>query len=323
MVNNHSFDQEIKRVYDALLARYNPTSPDSLVSAIEAMLPDQDSGQIREYVARIDSGLEWGKKLAASPAFQNPRSAEQMLDDLTRNLSPQEKKGLYLILYESFRESDAVQFPSASAACHDYEVFPRYTAEELKKVVCAQLEYHAQDIAASLKDNLADPPLFSEAPPDARVLCAAYYVAGTTGDIPQCFAQIPELSAICCEVGQSASHRTPEENAALLHIIIAGIIAVMVVVSATTGFMPEVCAYLLTILEKSTFHSTVKLILSSLIKNSLTQLTSMLLGTLTFVSVRNKLDKAYAAISAPVEEPLPAAVQTADQSLPITPEIFA
>ncbi len=320
---NQAYNQAIRSVYDQLLQHIDPARPDTLLSAIEVLLPEQDSDQIRETVSRIDAGLAYGKSLAESGLLKDSPTVDSVLEKLTASMTPQEKKGLYLILYESFRESDALISGDAARAPHDYEIFPDRSAEDLKKIVLRQMEFHAQDILTSMEEAAKEDNAFADFRPDPRVLCAAYYVAGSTGDIPQCFSQIPEFSAICAELTQSTEGLTPEERAKLFHIIVAALVAIAVIIAVTTNIMPGVCTYLLSLIEKSAFHNTLKMILSSLVKNSLTQITGMLAGTFAFVTARKELDNAYANLVAPESAELKQDTQTAVAKQTITPEIFA
>lgn len=320
---NQAFNQVIRSVYDQLLQYTNPADPNSLLSAIEILLPEQDPDQIRDAVSRIDAGLHYGKSLADSGLLTSCSTVESVLEKLTAYMTPQEKKGLYLFLYESFRESDSLDSADAARAPHDHELFPGLSPEDLKAIVFRQLEFHAQDILTSMSESQEPEGAFPDDKPDPRILCAAYYVAGSTGDIPQCFCQIPEFSGICAELGQSTWYMAPDRKTELFFILIAALMAIAVIIAVTSNIMPGVCTYLLALIEKATFHQTMKTILASLVQNSLTHIAGTLAGTFAFVATKKELDRAYADLVSGIESDIKQEAQNAVNKQTLKPEIFA
>ena len=318
-----AYNQIIRSVYDQLVQYTNPADPDSLLSAIEMLLPEQDPAQIRDTVSRIDAGLHYGKSLADSGLLTDCSTVESVLEKLTAYMTPQEKKGLYLVLYESFRESDSLDSADAARAPHDYELFPGLSPEDLKTIVFRQLEFHAQDILESMSGAEETEGAFTDTKPDPRILCAAYYVAGSTGDIPQFFCQIPEFSGICAELGQTTWYLAPDKKTELLYILIAALMAIAVIIAVTSNIMPGVCAYLLTLIEKAAFHQTIKTILASLVQNSLTHIVGTLAGTFAFITTKNTLDRAYADLVAPIPAEVRQQNQDTVRQQTVSPEIFA
>lgn len=268
----------------------DPKDAKQLALALCTELPALDFAQAEAACHSILQGVQHGRQLLQRPAFKQAQDMEQLLPQLTRQMSAAERKGFYLILYEAYRQSDAELCPAAAAAPPDHTLVPRCDEDELCRLAARQLELHAPDLVSGGEGAEA----LAAVPP--QVLAAAMYAAHKKGALDTPLAQDAALLGFACGAAAEVREMEQEEAERMVHLLLAALAAVAVIymVNPAAG---ELTAGLLQMLENGTLHTAVKMLVGP-VAASLEHLLPAAAGTVTFVEIQKGLDVFYKDVAA-------------------------
>lgn len=191
--------QKIQTFYNYLckIAGGEPVTAQKTAKAIQAYGGSLDYEQTLGICERIQTGIEEMYRLCQDKeSLQAPDFAQQMLDHMTGEMDPQQRKGFFLQCLDTFE-----QHPKSGPEMAARAALPE---ETLKKLLVLRLHACSKTSVVQMADVWADPfiqeqskSVFEEQNADAFLLAAAEYMASLHGVLPMEFGMYPELLGTC------------------------------------------------------------------------------------------------------------------------------
>lgn len=255
----------VKEIYDGLCASRADYS-EIMKQMLRERMPELDEEAMEVACMDLDCSGMGGvlHNVHAQLRTQMERvSVWDALNNYLRDLTPQERKGLYLMIYEAYRQSDAQVCPEAGTARHDYQLVPEYDEVGLQELAAELLELHAGDILA----EAAAMPKVVGKNWDDELLAAAFCLASARGILPGCFADNPRFVALCCDVDwvlHPLLRQTESWSIERLYVLIA-LAVELGVYWAVAPWTVQASDAMLRALNDGTFHQITKSILAAAI----------------------------------------------------------
>lgn len=233
MLTNQQKNQ-IGRVTDQLAQRLSEKeiNADTVARELTALF-GLTLSKAKDACGQMESAISAYRTAAAKLDLKKPVTAEAVLSAVTADMTPEERKGFCLTLYDGYRAADAKAVPEAAAAREDFELIPDHDEAALLNLAAQRLTIQGQAILEAASGTL--PGEDAEAP-HPLIHAAALYAAGVTGELDPQFAENPVLLGLGCGMAEAAAQLTQErafneDNASIIVALIALAVAVAIAIA--------------------------------------------------------------------------------------------
>lgn len=247
----HRIMEYYQQLQDMMTGQVHSTG--NVALALLALIPNADYNQLMQDCLKLESGISRFQEIYGDPESGEPVDTDQLLDKLTAGMDEQQRKGFYLDIYESLRESDCGILREARAAQSAGELIHSVDEEKLRALVAEQVTLDSQELTGGIVEEDAD--MIAVQPSDPMLYAASIYAASLDGSISSGYAASAEMTGVCAAAATtlvSQIHANPQKTKDKYWVakVIAGICAAALLVALTIYAAPVVIASVKTMIAQ-------------------------------------------------------------------------
>ena len=168
----------------------------NLVKVIQKYFPIDEKRALTD-CRGIEEGMKRFEELYVCKKKNEFFQAKELLEQITEDKNEQQKKGLYLMLYDALRKADAAKYQEAAVAKEGCEVILETEETEIRELVCEQMDLKAEELVLESINEEEPNVVIEDTIPNPMILGTAIYCASLEGTIVEEFEQNTELTGVC------------------------------------------------------------------------------------------------------------------------------
>ena len=219
--------------------------PQSVAALLAEVFPDADPEKLLLDCRLMEAGVQRFQRAYGNADVDSEAGTAEAIDNLTKEMNEQQRKGFYLSLYDTLRESDLHECGEAAQAGEGRALVREagLSESELKELVTEQLHANALVMAAECAEEDLEEDAMEDAIPDPMLLAAANYAASMDGTLPEHYEKSPEMVGIFAAASSEMARKIREnpemaKNSQWVSKVVVGVLGVALIVALVAWCAP-------------------------------------------------------------------------------------